>query len=143
MAKKFYVSIGAIICAEGKALALHKERFSDGTPCDLWTLPGGKMDEGETPTSCLFRELKEEIGLVNVTVEPRFVGSYIDPDAFPDGTGIVILKYRLDLPQIFTPTLDAEHSRFEWLPWDEFLELEFHNKKVAMKDMIFGFAKEM
>ncbi len=137
MAKKFYLSMGAIIRAEGKALALHKEKFSDGTPCDLWTLPGGKIDENESPTECLFRELQEELGLVDIQAIPRFAGVYVDTDGFSDGTGLIVLNYVLDLPTIFSPKIDSEHSRFLWLSWKEFLELKFHNKKVAMKDMIY------
>ncbi len=135
MAKKFYVSIHAIIRAEGKALALHKNIFSDGTPCDLWTLPGGKINENEEPMDCLFREIKEELN-VDLQGTPRFVGVYIDINGFSDGTGLIILNYLLDIPKLFTPHLDTEHSHFVWLAWEDFLDLKFHNKKVAMKDIL-------
>lgn len=41
---------------------------------DLWNLPGGKINVGETPTEAVIREVKEETGLV-VKVD-RLVGVY-------------------------------------------------------------------
>ncbi len=32
------------------------------TDCDLWNLPGGKLEENELPTDAVVREVKEETG---------------------------------------------------------------------------------
>jgi ADP-ribose pyrophosphatase YjhB (NUDIX family) len=65
---------------EGKIL-LH--RRSDN---DLWALPGGAMEIGESISETVVREVKEETGL-DVVIE-RLVGIYTNPKhvvAFSDG----------------------------------------------------------
>jgi 8-oxo-dGTP diphosphatase len=44
-----------------------------------WALPGGTLEWGETLTSCLERELKEEAGICKVSVR-GVVGVYSDPE---------------------------------------------------------------
>ena len=45
---------------EGRILLLHRqENKSQG---NLWGIPGGKLDKGETPLEAVLRETKEETG---------------------------------------------------------------------------------
>ncbi|SRR6266487_1617537 len=66
--------------ADGKIL-LHRRRDNE-----LWTIPGGAMEIGESIGECAIRETREETGL---EVEPEYViGIYSNPrhlHAFPDG----------------------------------------------------------
>nr|WP_269635094.1 NUDIX domain-containing protein [Mastigocladopsis repens] len=48
------------------------------TDMDLWNLPSGAMEEGETPWVAVVREVEEEVGLV-IEVE-RLLGIYSRPD---------------------------------------------------------------
>ncbi len=43
---------------------------------DHWSLPGGKIDKGESPEECLLRELKEELDLDNLKIAYK-LGEYI------------------------------------------------------------------
>lgn len=41
-----------------------------------WSLPGGKIDKGETPQECIYRELKEELAL-SISKTDFKLGEYI------------------------------------------------------------------
>jgi len=45
---------------------------------ELWNLPGGAVENGETPWDCVIREVKEETGL-NTEIE-KLVGIYSKPE---------------------------------------------------------------
>ena len=69
-----------VINNEGKIL-LHRR-----TDNDLWALPGGAMEIGESISETVVREVKEETGF-DVVIE-RLVGIYTNPKhvvAFSDG----------------------------------------------------------
>ncbi len=66
---KFSVGAFAIILDENRRVLLcHR------TDKDLWNLPGGGLEEGETPWEGVLREVKEEVG-VEARVE-KLIGVY-------------------------------------------------------------------
>ncbi|MCX2728949.1 NUDIX domain-containing protein [Saccharopolyspora sp. NFXS83] len=74
-------SVTAVIRnAAGEVLLIHK------VDNDLWALPGGGHDAGESITDTVVREVEEETGLSVEVV--RLVGTYTDPNhvmAYTDG----------------------------------------------------------
>ena len=56
------VAACALVDADGRVLVAQRP---DGKPmAGLWEFPGGKLVPGETPETCLVRELEEELGVV-------------------------------------------------------------------------------
>ncbi len=54
-----------------RALIIHDNQILLGKNLNrkYWSLPGGKIDRGETPEQCVLRELKEELDLDNLTID--------------------------------------------------------------------------
>jgi mutator protein MutT len=55
-ALRYPVSIKGVLLVDGRVVLLRNER-------DEWELPGGKLDPGEQPETCIVREIEEELGL--------------------------------------------------------------------------------
>ena len=56
------VAACALVDSDGRVLIA--ERPPGKTLSGLWEFPGGKMQEGEGPETCLIRELREELGIL-------------------------------------------------------------------------------
>jgi 8-oxo-dGTP diphosphatase len=69
MKSKFTIGCFGIIFDQSKKVLLcHRRDY------DLWNLPGGALEEGESPKECVIREIEEETGSkVNVN---KLVGVY-------------------------------------------------------------------
>ncbi|MBN9348129.1 MAG: NUDIX domain-containing protein, partial [Devosia sp.] len=59
MTGSFLAASVAIVRRDDLLLIQRNRPPSEG----LWTLPGGRLEPGETPEQCAIRELKEELGL--------------------------------------------------------------------------------
>jgi 8-oxo-dGTP pyrophosphatase MutT (NUDIX family) len=65
--KDLIIAAGGIVMQNGRVLLVHRPRYND------WSLPKGKLDDGESPLETAIREVREETGY---EVEPReFAGS--------------------------------------------------------------------
>lgn len=57
-----------------------------------WSLPGGKIDTGESPEQCLVRELNEELSLGKVRIDYK-LGEYLsEKEGKKDTVHIFIVK---------------------------------------------------
>ena len=60
--KILLVAAAALIDSDDRVLIA--QRPPGKALAGLWEFPGGKVDAGERPEACLFRELAEELGIV-------------------------------------------------------------------------------
>jgi ADP-ribose pyrophosphatase YjhB (NUDIX family) len=122
-AKELRPSVAAIITnAEGHVLL---QRRSDN---GLWGLPGGSVEIGESVTTAIVREVREETGL-SVEVE-RLVGVYSDP-AFQ------VVRYKDgNVVHYINTLMTCRVVAGALQPCDESLELKFFDPNRLPGDML-------
>ena len=98
------VVVAAALIEHGRVLAARRVR-----PADVaggWELPGGKVDEGETPAEAVVRELREELGCT-VEATGRLEGEV------PIKPGYVLTVQRVRL--VAGEPVPHEHDAVRWL----------------------------
>jgi 8-oxo-dGTP diphosphatase len=68
--------VSAIVVADQKVLLLLRDNSPEIRDPNCWQLPGGGVENGETPDEAIKRELQEEIGII-----PRSLRFLISPSA--------------------------------------------------------------
>ncbi len=93
-------AFGMIFDAEWRVLLCHR------TDYDLWNLPGGTVEHGESPWDAVVREIKEETGLDAIV--SRLAGIYSKPDQ-----NDVVFSFVCTITGgVITPNNEAD--RIEW-----------------------------
>ena len=112
IAYRFPVSVKGVCVQAGRVLLLHNER-------DEWELPGGKLELGEEPISCVAREIEEESGW-----KVR-VGNILDTWQYHirEGIDVLIVTYGCHMDTDHEPLVSHEHKEAGLFTLDEALKL--------------------
>ncbi len=89
---QIHVVAGIMRNAAGEVLIT--ERLCDGPFNGLWEFPGGKIDAGESPIAALQRELREELGIEAVALEPFMNLSHEYPDRLVELEFFLVTDWR-------------------------------------------------
>ena len=109
MGKRIDIGVKALIFKEGKFLVMHNKGIEE----NLWELPGGRMEFGETAEETLKREMIEETGLVVKPIKLLDTWNLIREDY--QITGIIYLC-EFEEGEV---RLSDEHDGFQWIDTDE------------------------
>ena len=121
--KDYYVvhfgpRVGVVAVRDGAVLMTSQYRYLIDAPS--WEIPGGKIDEGETPAQAGARECREETGIACRALEPLIV-YYPGLDNVENRTTIL---YTRDVDATASRAPDrSEIQETRWIPLAECLEM--------------------
>ena len=100
--------VNALLVRENKVLLARRSPGRKAYP-DLWSFPGGHVEQDETLEQALVREAREEIGVVPIRYAA--LARIPDPNA-PATYHMYVVTHWEGEPTI----LDNEHSELRWFP---------------------------
>lgn len=108
--------VAALIRKEGKILIARRK--PEKSQAGLWELPGGKLEEEESPQEALKRELKEELG-VEVVVGAPFMSLEHAYETFT----IHLMVFWADSATV--PVASTDHDELVWIGPEEWRKYPF------------------
>lgn len=127
MQKRIHVAVGVIVNQQQQILLAkrHGHLHQGGK----WEFPGGKVEENETVTEALIRELKEEVNLDVVNSSPFMDISHNYPDK----------HVRLDIHLVTDFSNEAkgmEQQQIEWVAFNQLADYDFPEANKPIVDKI-------
>jgi 8-oxo-dGTP pyrophosphatase MutT (NUDIX family) len=101
-----------------------------------WALPGGGVEEDETPEEGALREAREEMGWSSDEAEPRLIDQKMTP------TGLAFHTFACPVKDKFIPHLNGEHSGYAWAPLN-MLPRPMHPAVEGMLNNRLGMSSDM
>jgi mutator protein MutT len=105
------VCVGAIAVDAERLLLVRRGR---GPAAGEWSIPGGRVESGETLAEAVVRELAEETGLEGVA--DRFLGWV---ERIGSDHHFVILDFAVTVLEPGDPVAGEDAAEAEWVPFEE------------------------
>jgi ADP-ribose pyrophosphatase YjhB (NUDIX family) len=102
------VCVGAVVVRDGELLLVRRGR---GAGQGMWSIPGGRVELGETLTGAVGRELAEETGVV--ARETRYLGHV---ERIGGGWHFVIHDFLVTVDEDAAITAGDDASEVRWEP---------------------------
>jgi 8-oxo-dGTP diphosphatase len=106
-------TVVAAVISRGQEILVCQRRANGAHPLK-WEFPGGKVEEGETLAGALYRELKEELGIVPLDAQEIARYQY----AYPGKQPIQLVFF-----EVGDFSGDAENRVFQNIEWSQRSEL--------------------
>jgi 8-oxo-dGTP diphosphatase len=128
--------VNALLLRGSSVLLARRSLWRKAYP-DLWSFPGGHVEQSETFEHALIREAREEIGIVPVRYAA--LKSISDRNA-PRAAPVTYHMYTVTLWEGGEPVIkDNEHSKLEWFPLPGALQLPdlaLEEYRPLLKDLL-------
>ncbi|KAA1189114.1 NUDIX domain-containing protein [Pseudohalioglobus sediminis] len=122
----------AVIVRDGKVLAARRGpgKHLEG----YWEFPGGKLEENESPESCLERELAEEFSISSK------IGEYIGESVYDYGEKVVrLLGYEVEHTAGKFELVD--HDELRWLKMDQLTDVKWAPADIPLVEQYEAWAR--
>ena len=120
------ITVTAGILTEEDRVLICQRRVGSRFPLK-WEFPGGKVEDGESPETCLRRELHEELA-IEAEVGPEI---YRTEYRYPNGFAVRLLFFR-----ILRYTGTATNRAFERIEWARRADLSGYDFLEADRELV-------
>lgn len=125
--QRLFVAHKAVIIDKHERILVLRESGDAGrSHPGKWSVPGGRMEFGESPEEALRRELREEVGIMNVHVEmPVHVDTWKPKRRGDEEWQIVGIFYIVRLHEETVIIMNEEYSEYRWITESDMFQMEF------------------
>ncbi|TFE25610.1 8-oxo-dGTP diphosphatase MutT [Cohnella luojiensis] len=125
------IKVAAAIIKNEQGQILIARRKKGKSQAGMWEFPGGKLEPGESPETCLIRELREEMG---IEIKP-----YVWFGVNEHDYGTVRIKLIAYLAKYSTgENRLTDHDEYRWAERDELLEYEWAPADVPFVERLYA-----